>query len=134
MGSQFACAPVKHQIHRIDGLPLVTVVTQKQLSYMKKMEVFPDDIWVVTYPRSGTTWTQQILRNMLAKEDEDKPISLAMPWLEGANSNVRPYNVDMSVVKRPRTFKSHMPYNLCPAAYPRDLLENTYMWFRIRKT
>ena len=40
-----------------------------------------------------------------------------MPWLEDAN-NVKTYNVDMSVVKQPRAFKSHMPYNFMPCGLP----------------
>ncbi|KAM3960562.1 sulfotransferase [Aphomia sociella] len=38
------------------------------------LEVRPDDVWVITFPRSGTTWTQEMI--WLAKNDLD---------FEGAN-------------------------------------------------
>ena len=85
---------------------------------MREMELFPDDIWVATYPRSGTTWTQQIVRSILSKGDDTLKISEASPWLEAENSKVIPYDIDISALERPRAFKSHMPCNLMPCGLP----------------
>ena len=111
---------VVHRVHCINGLPLPLLVTQHQLDFMKEMELFPDDIWVVTYPRSGTTWTQQIVRSILDKGDQDLNIDQALPYLEAANSKVIPYDVDFSTIERPRAIKSHMPYNSMPCGPPKD--------------
>ena len=36
---------------------------------IKNFEVFDDDVWLVTYPKSGTTWSQEML--YLLKNDLD---------------------------------------------------------------
>lgn len=33
----------------------------QDLERIKKMEIYEDDIWVVTYPKCGTTWTQEMI-------------------------------------------------------------------------
>ena len=33
----------------------------QDLERIKNMEIFEDDIWVVTYPKCGTTWTQEMI-------------------------------------------------------------------------
>ena len=37
---------------------------------LKNMKVRTDDIWIVTYPKSGTTWTQQIVRYIIGRGEE----------------------------------------------------------------
>ena len=74
----------------------------------------------MTYQRSGTTWTQQIVRSILAKGDEDLRIDQAVPWLEAANSKTFPYDINFSTIKRPRAIKSHMPYKCMPCGQPKD--------------
>ena len=111
---------VVHRVHCINGLPLPLYVTQYQLYFMKEMELFSDDIWVVTCPRSGTTWIQQIVRSILAKGNEDHSIDQAVPYLEAADSKIIPYGVNFSTIERPRVIKSHMSYNSMPCGPPKD--------------
>jgi len=33
----------------------------KDLERIKNMEIFEDDIWIVTFPKCGTTWTQEMI-------------------------------------------------------------------------
>ena len=111
---------VVYHVHHINGLPLPPFVTQHQLDSMKEMELFPDDIWVVTYPKCGTTWTQQIVRSILDKGEEDLRISQAVPWLEDANSKIILNDIKFSTIMRPRAIKSHMPYSSMPCGPPKD--------------
>lgn len=42
------------------------ILTQKYfdeyLEKIKSFKVYEDDIWVVSFPKSGTTWTQEMVR------------------------------------------------------------------------
>ena len=108
----------KHNVHRINGLPVPLYITQLQMDSLRDIELFSDDIWIVTYPKSGTAWTQQIVRSILCKGDDNKKISEAVPWLEAAKNNSFLSDVDVSALESPRAFKSHMPYHLMPCGLP----------------
>jgi hypothetical protein len=46
---------------RINGIIFPPFITQKRVDELKDWPLLPDDVYVVSYPRSGTTWTQQIV-------------------------------------------------------------------------
>ena len=103
-------------LHYLNGLMVPKVVTQERLDRLKDLELYPDDVWVVTYPKCGTTWTQQIVR--LIRNNgvhDDVRIDTAVPWLEVGP----PFNtVNAEEVPRPRAFKSHFPYDIFPCGPP----------------
>ena len=75
----------------------------------------PSDVWIVTYPRSGTTWTQQIVKLIRnGGERDDKNIDGSVPWLE-ANGT---FKFDLASLLKPRAFKSHFAYELIPCGKP----------------
>lgn len=59
---------------------------RKMAKRIKEMEVYDDDTWVITYPRSGTTWTQEMvwLLNNNLNFIEAKKVDLLQrfPYLE----------------------------------------------------
>lgn len=76
----------------------------------------PDDVFVSSYPRSGTTWTQFILY-LLTRRDraaEFEHLSQVSPWWERslAWGNASPEDFDR--LPAPRVFKSHLPYPWLP--------------------
>ena len=70
--------------HILNGVLMPPFVTQEQLDRLKHFQLRADDIWIVTYPKAGTTWTQQIIK--LARnggQDDGKKVTTSVPWLEG---------------------------------------------------
>ena len=94
---------------------------------LKQFQLRPDDIFIVTYPKSGTTWMQQIvklLRN--GGQPDDVRLDRAIPWLEALSPDcyygkVHGYTPEMATSSDllfPRAFKSHLPYELVPGGPP----------------
>ena len=104
-------------------------------------EVRPDDIWIITYPKCGTTWTQEIvwhIMNDVNKELGKLPLFARSPFLEfqgihgHENSPASNFpkmdekqaemirrifdeSIDMTDnLPSPRIIKSHMPFELLP--------------------
>lgn len=106
--------------------PTGTLMTRNYRNYAERilnLEVRKDDVWVVTFPKCGTTWTQEMVwllgNNLdfekakeeylykrfmfldyqaLWEEDNDKPDTVT--WVESMPS--------------PRYIKSHLPLELLP--------------------
>ena len=67
----------------LQGMNVPKFVFQEELDKLKDFQLYPDDVWVVTYPKCGTTWTQQIVRLIKNKGVQDDIIvDHAVPWLE----------------------------------------------------
>jgi hypothetical protein len=68
----------------------------------------PDDVFVATYPRSGTTWMQFLLHLLVRPEVEFRHINDACPWLERslAVGSVEPQA--LARLPSPRIFKTHL--------------------------
>jgi len=71
----------------------------------------PDDIFIVTHPRSGTTWMQMILYQLTTDGSMDFPhIAEYCPWFERSARSATAFETRPS----PRLFKSHLPYSMIP--------------------
>jgi hypothetical protein len=70
-----------------------------------------DDVFLVTYPRSGTTWMQMILYQMTTDGAMDVPhIAEFCPWFERSLRAANAFELRPS----PRIFKSHLSYRQIP--------------------
>uniref|UniRef100_A0A4W5NCS2 Sulfotransferase n=1 Tax=Hucho hucho TaxID=62062 RepID=A0A4W5NCS2_9TELE len=97
------------------GINLIRGVHQvEHLESLETFEIRDDDIFAVTYPRSGTTWIQNIL-SLLYHGDQmregcnKKSIQQLVPWFE---ENIR--QVDYNNMPSPRTFASHLHLSSIP--------------------
>lgn len=90
---------------------LATIIKDiDQYLYFDKLELRDTDIYIVTFLKSGTTWMQMILYQMLTdgKLNFDHIYDVS-PWLTNESiSNKDPERVNK--LPNPRIFKSHDPY------------------------
>lgn len=70
----------------------------------------PDDIFVVTFPKSGTTWLQMILYQIFT--DGEMDIAHISEWSPYFDVSVRGPGIDH--LPSPRIIKSHLAYNMIP--------------------
>ncbi|XP_053237711.1 amine sulfotransferase-like isoform X1 [Podarcis raffonei] len=89
------------------------LVSAEYLDTLEDFEIRDSDVFLVTYPKSGTIWTQNILSLIYHEGHRDGTEKVDLldraPWLE---YNIR--NVDYDSRPSPRLFASHLPYYLVP--------------------
>src|ERR1700737_4626987 len=96
--------------------------------------VFPDDIFIVSYPKSGNTWTRFLIGNLVYPEGVDfSNINQLVPDPEDLSKRV------LKRLPRPRILKSHQPFDprygrvICIVRDPRDVVLSEYH-FEIKQT
>lgn len=97
------------------------------------------DVFISSYPRSGTTLTQWILY-LLTHEEQPDPehLNQASPWFERSLATGELTAADLEAFPPPRVFKSHLPRRWLPdgARYiyvernPRDVLISYFHFYR----
>ena len=69
----------------------------------RNLTVFPDDVFIVSYPRSGNTWTRFLIGNLISQAD---PITFANIESQIPEIYFNPDRI-MRRLPRPRILKSH---------------------------
>uniref|UniRef100_A0A1A8H5Y9 Sulfotransferase n=2 Tax=Nothobranchius korthausae TaxID=1143690 RepID=A0A1A8H5Y9_9TELE len=125
------------------GVYVPTVVhTPESLKYFEEFKFRPDDVLIATYPKSGTTWMQEVVPLILSGGDPASVETLhnwdRVPWLEekqalGLNLDERP---------SPRMLTTHFHYDMMPASFfevkpkviyvmrnPKDVFTSSFHYF-----
>lgn len=55
----------QHNIHPSKAMPLLTITSPETINKCAKFKLRPSDIFICSYPKSGTTWTQHIIISLL---------------------------------------------------------------------
>lgn len=99
--------------------------TVQFLDRIRKFEVKDDDIWICTFPKCGTTWTQEMvwcLKNNLdfetSKEIDLDERSIFMDYIaiidSGSSANFLDTIKQAAELPSPRIIKTHLPFTLLP--------------------
>ncbi|XP_015746192.1 amine sulfotransferase-like isoform X2 [Python bivittatus] len=131
-------------LYKYKGFYFVTdLVSPETIDSLDSFEIRDDDVFIITYPKSGTIWTQNILSLIFHERHRDGTENITLinraPWLE--------YNVfheDLQSRPSPRLFSSHLPYYLVPSGLrkrrgkiiyvyrnPKDVLVSGYYFSKI---
>jgi hypothetical protein len=74
----------------------------------------PDDVYISSYPRSGTTWLQLLVHLVRGGELAFNHIAEVVPWFERPLALGRCTAAQYARMTGPRTFKSHLPHAWLP--------------------
>lgn len=85
-----------------------------RLNKKKTIEIFNDDTFITSYPKSGNTWARFFISNILLDDDSTDLINIdqQVPDIYKVENHI------LENIRRPRFLKSHQPYT---PFYPRVL-------------
>ena len=99
-------------IQRIDKR-LSLLATKEGIEKIEKFTPAPTDVIVVTTPKCGTTWMEQIMHQLRSGGDMTfQDIDDVVPWIELAYDVGQ--DLDDEHKYQPRCFKTHAWYEVCP--------------------
>ncbi len=80
-----------------------------------RIDIRPDDVFVVTPPKCGTTWMQTIVALLLSGDPEvETELSIKMPWVDIRLQNISEVAERLEAMTLRRSMKSHTPMDGLP--------------------
>ena len=104
----------------VSGLVMPLQISEGKMKEIRtSFTARPDDVFIVSYPKSGTTWMQQIVRLIRNNGiQSDAKITEVVPWLEGSDApgfGCSMQLCDVEKMSSPRAFKTHLPISMIPS-------------------
>jgi aryl sulfotransferase len=102
----------------VEGWPLAPIVIQNALmdsTRWKNVSIREGDVVIASYAKSGTTWLQQIVGQILSNGDPAVEVAKVSPWIDMRMVPPEAYATLEASTKR-RFFKTHSPPHAIPYA------------------
>lgn len=81
----------------------------------EQVQIRPDDVFVVTPPKCGTTWMQTIVALLMSGDpDVDTELSVKMPWVDIRIREMDEVAARLEAMPHRRSMKSHTPMDGLP--------------------
>jgi len=101
------------RLNRLPKIPLIQRTKARVLARLSQvssagryLKVYPDDVYIVSYPRSGNTWMRFLLGELVFQTDIDfGNMEQYVPDIHRCTHD------ELESVPRPRFLKSHEPYD-----------------------
>ncbi|NXN45353.1 ST3A1 sulfotransferase, partial [Rhinoptilus africanus] len=110
---QITMEPSKEYLFEYKGFYFGVNTSPEYVASLEDFEIKDSDIFLATYPKSGTVWTQNILSLIIHEGHRNGTENMEtmdrIPWLE---YNIK--NKDYADLPLPRVFATHLPYYLVP--------------------
>ncbi|XP_042333093.1 sulfotransferase 1C2-like isoform X2 [Sceloporus undulatus] len=109
---------MRQKLVEVEGVPLYSK-TAENWDSIWNFKAQPDDLIICTYPKSGTTWIQEIVDMIQQGGDPQKcaraPIEKRIPFLEFFPPKPRLFGLELAeAMPSPRLLKTHLPVQLLP--------------------
>jgi aryl sulfotransferase len=98
------------------GWPLTPIVMQNALmdsTRWKNVSIREDDVIIASYSKSGTTWLQQIVGQILSKGNPAVEVAKVSPWIDMRLMPPEAYAA-LEASSQRRFFKTHSPPHAIP--------------------
>ncbi|XP_034426253.1 sulfotransferase 1C2 [Hippoglossus hippoglossus] len=115
----------------IRGIPLMNHIANN-FDSIQAFRPDPSDIFIATYPKAGTTWTQEIVDLLLHNGDAEfckrAPTPVRSPFLEIFSPPPIPSGLELlSKMDPPRIIKTHLPFHLVPPGFWENKCKTIYV-------